>query len=72
MIRQKKGDLAIRTRVLRVFGQGGRVNVSALWANCQPLDARVNAEGTRGGVKRDEGRRDTRIQKRKETGEKGK
>jgi hypothetical protein len=68
MIQQKKGDFAIRTRVLHVFGQGGRVNVSALWADREPLDARVNAKGMRGGLKRNEGRHDTRIEKRKETG----
>ena len=72
MIQQKKGDLAICTGVLGIFGPEEREYVLAFWTNRKPLDSGVDTEGTCGGVKRDEGRRDTQIKKCKETCEKGK
>jgi len=70
MIQQKKGDFAIHTCVLCVFGQGRRVNVLALWADHEPLDVRVNTKGMCGRLKCNEGQHDTQIEKGKETGKK--
>ena len=72
MIWQKKGDLAICTGVLGIFGPRGREYVSAFWTNRKPLDSGVDTEGMHGGVKHDEGQCDIRIKKCKEMHKKGK